>query len=76
MLSRESLITMYKSFVWPHLDHSDIVYDQPNNKTIAEWNKLDVNLGNALFFFISRNSLLKIVSQLKIQFIKYMIYYE
>ena len=50
MLSRESLITMYKSFVWPHLDHSDIVYDQPNNKTIAEWNKLDVNLGNALFF--------------------------
>ena len=31
-LPRESLITIYKSFVRPHIDYGDIIYDQPNNK--------------------------------------------
>ena len=30
ILPRESLITVYKSFVRPHIDYSDIIYDQPN----------------------------------------------
>ena len=32
LLPRESFITIYKSFVRPHTDHSDIIYDQPNNE--------------------------------------------
>ena len=32
-LPRHSLITLYKSFIWPHLDYADI-YGQPNNLTI------------------------------------------
>ena len=27
ILPRQSLITIYKSFIWPHLDYGDIVYD-------------------------------------------------
>ena len=30
-LPRYSLITLYKSFIRPHLDYADIIYDQPNN---------------------------------------------
>ena len=33
ILPRESLITIYKSFIWPHLDYSDIVYDRAFNKS-------------------------------------------
>ena len=29
-LPRNSLLTIYKSFVRPHLDYCDIIYDQPN----------------------------------------------
>ena len=31
VMPRESLITIYKSFVRPHNDCVDIIYDQPNN---------------------------------------------
>ena len=32
-LPRKSLLTIYKSFVRPHLDYCDIIYDQPHNDT-------------------------------------------
>ena len=35
-LPRHSLITIYKSFVRPHLDYGDIIYDQPNNETFTQ----------------------------------------
>ena len=35
-LDRKSLITIYKSFVRPHLDYGDIVFDQPNNNSFIE----------------------------------------
>ena len=28
-LPQYALITIYKSFVRPHLDYSDVIYDQP-----------------------------------------------
>ena len=28
-ISRDSLITIYKMFVRPHLDYADIIYDKP-----------------------------------------------
>ena len=31
LLPRHSLINLYKSFIRPHLDYADIIYDQPNN---------------------------------------------
>ena len=34
ILPREFLITV-KSFVRPHIDYSDIIYDQPNNDSFC-----------------------------------------
>ena len=36
VLPRKSLITTYKSFVRPHLDYSDLIYDQPNNESFCQ----------------------------------------
>ena len=36
MLPRHSLLTICKSFVRPHLDHGDILYDQQNNKSFCQ----------------------------------------
>ena len=37
MLPQHSLLTIYKSFVRPHLDYGDILYDQPNKSTMLLW---------------------------------------
>ena len=36
ILPRKSLITIYKSFVRPHLDYGDLIYDQPNNEVLCQ----------------------------------------
>ena len=36
MLPRQSLLTIYKSFVRPHLDYGHILHDQPNNKSLCQ----------------------------------------
>ena len=36
MLPRFSLLTIYKSFVRPHLDYGDVIYDQPNLQTFTD----------------------------------------
>ena len=36
ILPRHSLLTIYKSFVRPHLDYGDILHDQPNNKSFCQ----------------------------------------
>ena len=35
-LPRQSLITIYKSFIRPHLDYGDIIYDQPKNESFCQ----------------------------------------
>ena len=45
VLPRHSLLTIYKSFIRPHLDYGDIIYDQPNNQAFS--NKLEVVQYNA-----------------------------
>ena len=35
ILPRKSLLTIYKSFIRPHLDYCDVVYDQPNNESFC-----------------------------------------
>ena len=34
VLPRNALLTIYKSFVRPHLDYGDILYHQPNNESM------------------------------------------
>ena len=38
-LSRNALLTIYKSFIRPYLDHGDIFYDKPENENFQ--NKLE-----------------------------------
>ena len=38
-LPRNALLKIYKSFVRPHLDYGDILYDKPNNENFQ--NKLE-----------------------------------
>ena len=45
VLPRYSLLTIYKSFIRPHLDYDDIIYGQPNNQDFI--NKLKVVQYNA-----------------------------
>ena len=33
-ISRDSLLTIYKMFVRPHLDYADIIYDKPGNVNV------------------------------------------
>ena len=35
ILPRQSLLTIYKSFIRPHLGYGDTVYDQPNNENFC-----------------------------------------
>ena len=35
VLPRHSLLTIYKSFIRPHFDYGDIIYDQPNTKHLV-----------------------------------------
>ena len=36
LLPRSSLLTIYKSFVRPHLDYGDVIYDQPNISRLSD----------------------------------------
>ena len=36
ILSRKSLLTIYKSFVRPNLDYADTIYDKPFNKYLKK----------------------------------------
>ena len=38
-LTRNALLTIYKSFIRPHLDYGDILYDKPNNENFQ--NKIE-----------------------------------
>ena len=39
IVPRTSLLPIYKSFIRPHLDYGDVVYDQPSNDVFS--NKLE-----------------------------------
>ena len=38
-LPRKALITIYKSFIRPHLDYGDIICDQPHNESLCQKNQ-------------------------------------
>ena len=36
IILRKSLLTIYKSFIHPHLDYGDIIYHQPNKGSFCQ----------------------------------------
>ena len=45
LTTRHSLVGLYKSFIWPHLDYADFIYDLPNNLSLC--NKIEACQYNA-----------------------------
>ena len=39
LFTRSSLLTIGKSFVRPHLDYGDVIYDQPKEVLYLRWNE-------------------------------------
>ena len=70
-LPRDALLTIYKSFVRPHLDYGDIIYDQPQNESFC--NKLEsiqYNAALAITGVIRGTSKTKLYKELGLEFLK------
>ena len=71
-LPRDALLTIYKSFVRPHLDYGDIIYDQPQNESFC--NKLEniqYNAALAITAVIRGTSKTKLNKELGLEFLKH-----
>ena len=72
VLPKQSLITIYKSFIRPHLDYSDIIYDQPNNESFCNLiERVQYNSALAITSAIKGTSQLKIYNELGIESLKF-----
>ena len=72
VLPRQSLLTIYKSFIRPHLDYGDIIYDQPNNESFCNLiEKVQYNAALAITGTIKGTSQLKIYSEFSIESLKF-----
>ena len=70
-LLRDALLTIYKSFVRPHLDYGDIIYDQPQNESFC--NKLEsiqYNAALAITGATQGTSKTKLYKELGLEFLK------
>ena len=71
LLPRSSLLTIYKSFVRPHLDYGDIIYDQPNNQTLSDKiESVQYNAALAITGVIRGASKVKLYQELGLEFLK------
>ena len=71
VLPRESLVTIYKSFVRPHIDYGDIIYDQPNNSSFCDMiEKVHYNAALAITGAIKGTSQLKLYKELGFESLK------
>ena len=71
ILSIDALLTIYKSFVRPHLGFGDITYDQPQNESFC--NKLESIQYNAALSItgaIRGTSKVKLYKELGLEFLK------
>ena len=71
LLPRSSLLTIYKSFVRPHLDYGDIIYDQPNNQSLSDKiESVQYNAALAITGVIRGTSKVKLYQELGLEFLK------
>ena len=70
-LPRSSLLIIYKSFIRPHLDYGDVVYDQPNNASVSEkLESLQYNAALAITGAIRGSSKEKLYQELGLESLK------
>ena len=76
-LPRQALLTIYKSFVRPHLDYGDIIYDQPYNDSFCQ--KLEsyqYNAALAIKVAIRGTSKTKIYNELGLESLRFRRYFR
>ena len=67
-----SFLNIYKSFIRPHLDYCDVIYDQPNNKSFCskiEW--IQYNAALAITGAIRGTSQTKLYNELGLESLKF-----
>ena len=68
---RKSLATLYKSFIRPHLDYGDIIYDQPLNEAFChQLESLQYNAALAITGAIRETSQEKLYAELGFKSLK------
>ena len=68
VLPRQSLITIYKSFIQPHLDYGDNMYDKPSNESFFNLiERVQYNAALAVTGTIKGTSQLKIYNELSFE---------
>ena len=71
-LPRQSLITIYKSFIRPHFDYGDIIYDQPNNESFCHLiERVQYNAALAITGAVKGTSQLNICNELGLKSLKF-----
>ena len=72
VLPRESLVTIYKSFVRPHIDYGDIIYDQPSNDSFCVMiERVQYNSALAITGAIKGTSQLRLYKELSFESLKF-----
>ena len=72
ILPRHSLITIYKSFVRPHLEYGDIIYDQFNNESFCnKVERVQCNAALAVTAAIRETSQTKLYNELGLESLKF-----
>ena len=71
VLPRESLVIIYKSFIRPHIDHGDVMYDHPNNESFCNLTAIvQYNAALPVTGAIKGASQLKIYKELELKSLK------
>ena len=63
MLLQHAVLTIYKSFVWPHLDHGDILHDPPNKILCQKIQTIPHNAALAIIGTIKATSQIKLYNE-------------
>ena len=71
LLPSSSLLTIYKSFVRPHLNYGDVIYDQPNNSRLSDKiESVQYNAALAITGAIRGTSKEKLYQELRLESLK------
>ena len=72
LIPRNSLVTIYKSFIRTHLDCCDIIYDQPNNEGYStKMEHIQYNVALVLTGAIKGRSQTKLYKELGLESLKF-----
>ena len=74
LLPRSPLLTVYKSFVRPHLEYGDVIYDQPDNSRLSDKIKtVQCNAADLEHYFLRCQNNLPIRSSFLFYFITFIL---